>query len=89
MAKHEALSDPDEIRDWANAREGRPAIDRERDDAGLCILFADETAGGTVELIDWETFFEVLHADDLELIVQDRQALGARSRFYTLAKREE
>ena len=91
-AKHEAhqTTDHDEIRRWAEARDGHPASVRgtedEDDSAGLLrIAFTNDPA---LETIEWDEFFEKFDDEGLAFLYQDQTKDGKPSRFFKLVERE-
>lgn len=95
------LTDRDEIRAWAAARLGAPAIIDISPAGGtqpmLRIVFGQaayqdqdradrpQNAGG-VELVEWDEWFEVLESHGLALVVAD-EGTGVRDNFYEFAPR--
>jgi hypothetical protein len=91
--KHEAKQtvDHDEIRRWADARDGRPATVKGTADSGeeagvLRIAFRDDES---LETIEWDEFFEKFEEEGLAFLYQEQTADGSRSRFFKLVQRDE
>lgn len=89
--RHEAktTTDHDEIRDWAEARDGRPATvagtETRGEHAGvLRIVFRDDE---DLEEISWEDFFEKFDEEKLAFLHQDQTADGKPSRFFKFVER--
>ena len=84
------LTDHDEIRTWAEERDGRPATvsdTKDGDGAGVIRLdFGDDDDG--LEEISWDDWFEKFDEGKLALIVQDETADGNRSSFNKLVSRD-
>lgn len=85
-------TDHDEIREWVEERDGRPARVEGTGDDGegdglLRIDFGDEDE--SLERISWDEFFEAFEANDLALVYQDETDEGEDSRFSKLVSREE
>jgi len=83
-------TDHDQIRHWAEARDGRPATVKgtaERgDDAGvLRIAFSDDE---DLETIEWNEFFDKFDQEGLAFLYQDETKDGGRSRFFKLVERD-
>jgi hypothetical protein len=97
MARQEATShrttDHDEIRRWAEERDGHPASVRGTGADGPGILRIDFEGYGageeTLEPISWEDFFEKFDESELEFLYQDRTQDGNVSRFFKLVRRED
>ena len=94
MAQANLTTDHDEIRRWAEARGGRPAVVRSTHGTGgtgiLRLEFpnapnADDEA---LEPISWEEFFANFDEAGLALLYQDETAGGERSNFNKLVSRE-
>jgi len=91
MSTHSSkqTTDHDEIRRWAEQREGHPASVRgtaERgEDAGLLrIMFRDDE---DLEEIGWDEFFEKFDEEKLAFLYQDRTTDGGQSRFFKFVQR--
>lgn len=91
MPEYEAKKtiDHDEIRRWAEARDGRPATVRGTEDSDemagvLRIAFSNDAS---LETIDWEDFFEKFEEEDLAFLYQDKTRDGKPSRFFKLVSR--
>jgi hypothetical protein len=78
-------TDHDEIRRWAEAHGGRPAVVR-----GTEILRMDFRGGAgeeQLEPVDWDRWFEIFARNQLALLYQDQQADGEDSTFHKLVSR--
>jgi hypothetical protein len=93
MAQAKMTTDHDEIRQWAEARGGRPATVRSthsKDNPGIIrIEFpgAPNANDDALEEISWEEFFEKFDEADLALLYQETTAGGERSNFNKLVGR--
>ena len=79
----------DEIREWVEARGGRPAIVRgtERGDSALLrIDFAEPSEN--LEEVPWEEFFKIFDENNLEFLYQKETADGKESRFFKFVANE-
>lgn len=83
--------DHDEIREWADARCGRPSMvtgTGKGDQTGILrIDFPGYAGRGTLEPISWDEFFDKFEASNLAL-VYSAHAHGHRSNFNKLIARE-
>jgi len=84
-AESKTTTDHEEIKGWAEARKGKPAI-KEKGTAqeSLTISFP----GGKEENITWEEFFDKFEANKLAFLYQDETAAGKQSRFFRFVNRE-
>lgn len=87
------LVDHDEIRRWAEERDGSPAAvkgtSRGRNDTGMIRLdFPGYSGEGKLEPIDWDDWFAKFDESNLALVVQERTAGGEISHFNKLVARE-
>lgn len=88
MAEQEtkATTDHDQIRRWAEERDGRPATveSTSRGEAAGLLRFKFPTAGqdDQLEEISWEEFFDKFDREDLAMIYQDETKEGDTSRFF-------
>jgi hypothetical protein len=94
MAQAKVTTDHDEIRKWAEARGGRPAVVRRthsKDGTGIIrIEFPDapNAKDDNLEEISWDEFFEKFDESNLALLYQEETASGQRSNFNKLVGRE-
>lgn len=63
-------TDPDEIRQWAEARGGRPAKVETKGEGGILRLDFGDPEDNLTE-IDWEEFFEIFEERGLAFLYQD------------------
>jgi hypothetical protein len=94
MSKSKRTTDHEQIRQWAEARNGKPARVQgtgDPDDAGLLrIDFPEkETAEEDEELeeISWDEFFEKFDEKRLAFVYQEQTAAGETSRFNKFVSR--
>jgi hypothetical protein len=87
-------TDHDEIRRWAEQRNGRPArvpgTGGDRDAGLLRIDFREgdpDPADDSLEEISWDEFFEKFEEKKLALLYQDQTATGKPSTFNKLVSR--
>jgi hypothetical protein len=86
-------TDHDTIRNWAQARGGKPAAVRDTgsdDDPGLIrLMFPDapQSDDDRLEEISWDDFFEKFDQSNLALIYQEKTADGQESSFNKLVSR--
>ena len=93
MADAKITTDHDEIRKWAEARGGRPAVVRSTQgkSGGILRLEFPEAPhhdDAALEEISWDEFFEKFDEADLALLYQDKTARGQKSNFNKLVGRE-
>ena len=90
MALAKTTKDHDEIRRWAEARGGKPAVvaatEGETQTGILRIMFpnAPNHNDGALEEIGWDEFFEKFDRSGLELTYQEKTAGGQLSDFNKL-----
>lgn len=92
MSSSKRTTDHAKIREWAEARNGKPARVQgtgDADDAGLLrIDFPEKNeADEGLEEITWEEFFEKFDEKRLALVYREKTASGAQSRFNKLVDR--
>jgi ferritin-like metal-binding protein YciE len=86
------LSDPEEIRQWAEERGAKPACVRGtggKGDIGMLRLdFPGYTGEDKLQEISWDEFFDKFQERKLGLLVQDKTTRGQKSNFNKLVSRE-
>ena len=94
MAEAKVTIDHDTIREWAEARGGKPAVVRSTHGKGGTGIIRIEFPGApnakdeALEEISWEEFFDKFEEADLALLYQEETAGGDRSNFNKLVGRE-
>ena len=88
----QTTTDHDQIREWAEARGGKPACVKGTGgggDAGLLrIDFPGYSGAESLQHISWEEFFEKFDENDLALLYQEETADGKKSNFNKLVRRD-
>ena len=87
-------TDHDEIRSWAEARDGKPACvrgtGRSEGDPGILRIDLPGGAGReSLEHIDWDEWFEKFDEQQLAAVLQERKADGEESTFIKLVDRKK
>jgi hypothetical protein len=92
MASARPTHDHEEIRRWAESRDGKPACVRGTGGAGdvgmLRIDFPGYSGGDTLEEISWDEWFRQFDENNLALLIQDRTSEGEPSNFNKLVNRD-
>lgn len=91
-ARSRALTDHDEIRQWADERDASPACVRGTgggEDVGMIRLdFPGFSGEQSLEHIEWDEWFDKFDERGLALLVQGETARGQKSNFNKLVSRE-
>jgi hypothetical protein len=91
-SKNQVLTDPEEIRRWAEARGAKPACVKGTGggaDVGMIRLdFPGFSGEESLQPISWDDWFEEFEEKDLALIVQETTASGEMSHFNKLVSRD-
>jgi len=95
MSRSIRTTDHAKIRQWAEARDGRPSRvqgTHEPDDAGLLRIDFPERESAEddtdeVEEISWDEFFEKFDEQGLAFVYQEQTAAGRQSRFNKFVSR--
>ena len=84
-------TDHDEIRSWAEARDGRPAVVKDTEDnSGGGVLRIDfDPKNEDLAEVDWDTFFQTFEDRQLAFLYQDETADGQQSRFNKFVRRDD
>jgi hypothetical protein len=94
VASAQPLTDHDQIRQWAEARKGRPACvkgtgGKGKNDVGMIRLdFPGFSGAKSLQKISWDEWFQRFDDSNLALIVQDTTARGQKSNFNKLVARD-
>ncbi len=86
MSKATTTTNHDEIRKWAEERDGHPAVVRTQQPGGILRIDFGEPEEA-LEQIDWDEFFEIFENNRLAFLHQD-QAGGSTSRFNKFVERD-
>jgi hypothetical protein len=86
MSDATTTTDHDEIRKWAEARDGHPARVKNRGEGGILRIDFGEPEE-SLEIIDWDEFFEIFEQNKLAFLHQDKTKDGATSRFNKFVER--
>ncbi len=91
MAASQQTTDHDEIRRWAESRDGSPARVRgtgDDDDPGILrIDFPGGAGEDELEHISWDEWFAKFDQQGLAAIIQDEKTSGESSTFIKLVNR--
>jgi hypothetical protein len=91
MSIAKITTDHDEIRRWADARDGKPASVKQtkgKNDAGILrINFPGYSGEQNLEEISWDEFFQKFDDKGLAFLYQEQTADGKESRFFKLINR--
>jgi hypothetical protein len=90
MARAQATTDHEKIKQWAERRGGHPATVKATEkghEPGILRLDFDPPDEG-LDHIDWDEFFEKFEDADLAFLYQEKTAAGKESRFHKLVSRD-
>ena len=92
-AESKTTTDHDEIREWVEARGGKPARVKGTEKKGsgglLRIDYPGYSGEDTLETITWEEFFTAFDDNNLAFLYQEETKDGSQSRFSKLIERTE
>jgi hypothetical protein len=80
MSSSNTTTDHDEIRKWAEARDGHPAMIRTKGKGGVLRIDFGEKEDDFEE-VSWDEFFDVFDQNKLAFLYQDKTQDGGTSRF--------
>jgi len=93
MANNESKStvNHDEIRKWAEERDGKPSVVKSthKNGGGLLRINFPGYAEDNLEEISWDEFFEIFDENDLEFLYQENTKDGSTSRFFKLVNKDK
>ena len=93
MSQSTTTTDHDEIRQWAEARGGKPAAVTATEGGGdgemIRLMFpdSDQADDDGLEEVSWDEWFREFDENDLALLYQDETSDGDESRFNKLVSR--
>ena len=93
MSSSKRTTDHEKIRQWAEARAGKPARVQgtgDADDAGLLRIDfpeGNDEEDERLEEISWDEFFEKFDEKQLAFVYREKTGTGAQSRFNKLVNR--
>ena len=87
MSSSSTTTDHDEIRKWAEARDGHPAMVKTGGKGGILRIDFGEPEDNLTE-VSWEEFFEVFDENKLAFLYQDKTHDGGTSRFNKFVERD-
>ena len=90
MSEAKKTTDHEQIRQWAESRDGYPAsvegTSSKDEEAGLLrIGFRDQES---LDEISWDAFFDKFEEENLAFLYQDQVEGGKPSRFFKLVRRD-
>jgi hypothetical protein len=92
MASARPTVDHEEIRRWAEMRDGQPSCVKGtggKGDVGMLrIDFPGYSGADSLEAISWDEWFRQFDENNLALLIQDRTADGELSNFNKLVSRD-
>jgi hypothetical protein len=83
--------DHEEIRRWAEARNGKPATtirSENGDGAPICIYFPSDCGQAGIDEISWKSWFKRFETHRLAFVYQEQNAGGEKSNFNQLVGRK-
>ncbi|MCO6187820.1 hypothetical protein [Rhizobium sp. L1K21] len=87
MTHSKMTTDHETIKEWVEAREGRPSIVRTEGPGGI-LRIDFGTPDDDLEEINWTEFFEVFEDNNLKFLYQEHLEDGRLSRFNKFIDRE-
>lgn len=87
MARAQATTDHQQIRQWVEKRGGHPAVVGSTGENGL-LRIDFEPADASLEPVDWDTFFETFDRNSLAFLYQEKTSGGQLSRFNKFVDRD-
>ena len=87
MSEARKTTNHDEIRKWAEARDGKPAKIRTSGEGGVLRIDFGEPEDA-FDPIGWDEFFEIFDKNKLAFLHQDETGGGKTSRFNKFVERD-
>lgn len=92
MSSSKITTNHNDIRKWAEARDGQPACVKGtggKNDAGLLRINFPGYSEENLQNISWDEFFEKFDENNLAMVYQEKTEDGKVSRFSKLVNRDE
>ncbi|GHD18425.1 hypothetical protein ACFOEZ_18995 [Tianweitania populi] len=86
MSESKTTTDHEEIREWAESREGRPSVIRTEGKGGVLRLDFGEKEEDFEE-VEWDEFFKIFEESKLAFLYQEETKDGSTSRFNKFVER--
>lgn len=86
MSEAKTTTDHEEIREWAEARDGHPAMVDTKGSGGILRIDFGEPEEG-LEPIEWDEFFRIFDENELAFLYQNEVKSGKTSRFNKFVER--
>ncbi len=86
MSEAKTTTNHDQIRKWAESRDGHPAMVETGGKGGILRIDFGEPEEN-LEPIDWDTFFRIFEDNKLAFLYQDEVKGGGTSRFNKFVER--
>ncbi|MGO4838602.1 hypothetical protein AB4144_40770 [Rhizobiaceae sp. 2RAB30] len=87
MSEASTTTNHADIRRWVETRKGNPAKVRGKGRGGILRIDFGEPEE-TLEVIEWDEFFQIFDQNDLAFLHQDKTADGTISRFNKFVERQ-
>jgi hypothetical protein len=86
MSSANTTTNHDQIRKWAESRDGHPAMIKTKGKGGVLRIDFGEPEENLQE-VSWDEFFKVFDENDLAFLYQDETSSGGTSRFNKFVER--
>jgi len=86
MSSSQTTTRHEDIRKWAEARDGHPAVIRTKGRGGVLRIDFGEPED-ELEEISWDEFFKIFDENKLAFLYQDKTQDGGTSRFNKFVER--
>jgi len=87
VSSSNTTTDHDQIRKWAEARDGHPAMVKTKGQGGILRIDFGEPEDALTE-VSWDEFFDVFDKNKLAFLYQDKTQDGGTSRFNKFVERQ-
>ncbi|ESW73044.1 hypothetical protein NKI32_19330 [Mesorhizobium sp. M0761] len=88
MSQSQTTTNHDEIRKWAEERDGRPAVVRTKGAGGILRIDFGKPEEA-FEPVEWDEFFRIFDENDLAFLYQSKTGDGQTSRFNKFVERNQ
>lgn len=82
MSTGQTTTDHDQIKNWAEERDGKPAVVKGTGSGDSALLRIDFGEKENLKEISWTEFFKIFEKNNLKFLYSDEESESGKSRFF-------